>query len=84
MLPTKKDLKATSILNTDPYKIFRSYGEKCLIRILTYLYWTKFKEINICHLDVYNNVFSKKNGINSPSILYTGLHNFFRSYGGNF
>ena len=42
MCPIKNGLHYTRILHTT---IFRSYRGKCLKRILTYLYCTKYNEI---------------------------------------
>ena len=41
-------------------KVFRFYGEKCLKRILKYLYCTKYNKINIYHFDIHKNIFHTK------------------------
>ena len=55
----------------DHTKVFRSYGGKCLKRILKYLCCTKYNKINICNLNAHKHV-SYKNGINNIFILCTG------------
>ena len=52
------------------FKLHSTYREEFLKSILTYLYSTKYNEINICHLDVQNDT-SKKNIIKSINVLYT-------------
>ena len=57
MPPTKNDINTTNILNTGSYKSFPILWGKCLKCILTYLYYTKYDEINIYHLCMHKNVF---------------------------
>ena len=40
--------------------IFRLMEEKCLKRILKYLYWTKYSKINMCHPGIPKHVSYKK------------------------
>ena len=54
--------------------VFLLYGGKCLKRILTYLYSTRYNEINKGHSYVQKHVSYRKNVINSINILYIGLH----------
>ena len=49
---------------------------KCLKRILTYLYFTKYNEINVRHLDIKKRV-SNESNIKSTKILYTSSHKSF-------
>ena len=55
----KIDAKSTNIMCTGSHKSFPMHcilrGGKFLKRILTYLYSTKYNEINVCHLDVQNH-----------------------------
>ena len=60
MLPIKNGTNATNILYTGSYKSFPILWEKCLKLIITYLFCTKYNEINICHLYMHENVFHKK------------------------
>ena len=53
-------MNTTSTLYTGSYKIFRSYGGKCLNSILAYLYCAKYNEINVRHSYIHKNVFHKK------------------------
>ena len=48
-------------------------------KILTYLYYIKYNEIDTCHSDLQKHVsyFRKKKDINSINILYTGSHKAF-------
>ena len=59
----KKGIKNTNIMSPGSHISFRciaSYGGKFLKDILTHLYSSRCKEINICHLDVQNYIFCKK------------------------
>ena len=54
MFPIKNDIKSTNILYTSSHKslpIYYGLRGKFLNHILTYLYYTKYNEINRCHLD---------------------------------
>ena len=65
------------------HKVFwfiTAYGGKHLKCILINLYWTKYIEITICHIDIQKHV-SFRNGIKSTNILWTGsLKNFLIHY----
>ena len=59
MFPVKNDINSTNILYTGSHKNFPiHYGlrGKLLKCILTYLYCTKYNEINMCYSDVQNNI----------------------------
>ena len=63
MFPIKNDVKSTNIICTGSHKFFRSiasYGGKILKRILTYLYSTKYNEINMCVIQMYKTTFPIK------------------------
>ena len=60
MLPTKNGINTTNICIQAFTEIFRSYGGKCLKRILTYLCSTNYNEISMYHLYIHQNVFYKK------------------------
>ena len=83
MIPIKNSKNATSILYTDSYRSFSTLWGKCLKHIITYLYSTKYNEINICNLYIHENDFDK-NGIKIISILYTGSHKSFPILCGDF
>ena len=56
--------------HTEVFRYIAAYGEKFLKLFLTYLSCMKYNEINMCHLDIQNNV-SYKNNINSLNNLNT-------------
>ena len=57
MFLIKNGTNAISILYTDSHKSFPILWRKLLKCILSYLYCTKYNEINVCHLHIHKNVF---------------------------
>ena len=76
MLPIKNGINATNILYTGSYKSFPILCGKFLKLIITYLYCTKYNEINICHLYIHENIFYKKWHKDYKYFVYRLIHKF--------
>ena len=73
MFPMKNIIKSTNILYTGSHKCFSIHyigGRKFLKCVLTYLYFIKYNEIHMHHLDSQKHP-SISNCINSINILHT-------------
>ena len=62
------------------YRYITANREKIWKSIKVYLYYTKFNEINACHLYIYISMFSIKKGINNKNIFNAGSHKIYRNY----
>ena len=59
MTAIKNNVKGANIIFTGSHNNFRYigfYGAKILKPILTFLYSTKYNEVNICHSDIQKHV----------------------------
>ena len=75
----KNIVKSENILCTGSHKFSRYIWfqrEFFLKRSLTYLYWTKYNDFNLSHLNVQKHA-SFKNGVYSVNILNTSSNKIF-------
>ena len=67
---------------TNSSDTLQAMGRTFLKSILTYLYYAKYKNINICHSGKQKHVSQKENSTSSINILHTGSHKSLPIYYG--